>query len=164
MINQSTHGTSNRWRLRLAAAACMLPALFLAPTAVACHKGVPHGNETSCAPGDPLPGESYNLAYFADFTITMPEQVFRRTDSSTTGAGDYVAELPMQIVEIATDGLAKDADSKKFAHLCHAMDTAQPSHPEARGPFVGIPSEFSYGWTGDCTGDSCVAHISLTFD
>lgn len=164
MINPSTPGVSSPRRLLLAVAACLLLALFFAPASVACHKGVPHGKETNCAPSDPLAGESYNVAYFDDSTITVPAQVFRRTDNSTAGAGDYVAESPMNVVEIATDVLAKDPGSNKYAYLCHAMDTANPLHPDAHGPFVGIPSEFSYGWTGNCAGDSCVAHISLTFD
>jgi hypothetical protein len=163
MIHHYQCVRSDPRRPLLTAVGLIVLALVLAPNAIACHKGVPHGKDTNCAPGDTLPGESWNVANFNDSAITVPEQRFRRTDISTAGAGDYVAEPPLNVVEIATDLLAKQASSKKYADLCHAMDTVNPSDPRARGPFIGVPSEFSYGWTGECASGSCTAHISMTF-
>ena len=136
-----------------------LLALLLAPNALACHRGKPHGKDTDCGGSDPgPPGISLNETWFADIFIDAGQQTFERA-ISTYESGDYLAQDPESTrVGILTNSLSKRLlKGKNDSDLCHAMDSGY------EGPFIDYPETFSYGWTDDCRDTECAIEVSLSF-
>lgn len=161
-MNISIHQSVTRPRGVVFVLLAVCLALFMASSAAAQDCKPKGRNKTPCI--NPLEGvESYNQAQFNDNFVAMEARTFRRQDTASLVSGDYVEQGAPSWVEIATDNLSRSADAKRHIGMCGIMDTASVLDPDAMGPFLSTPYEFSYGWADNCTDGSCLVEVSMSF-
>jgi hypothetical protein len=144
-------------------ASALVLLMFLAPEVWACHKGVPHGKETSCVNPNPDPPPSAAETSFAIYgdiisEASPPGSAGRPCiddDIFTVERGDYrcpVSEYPGLMIHTH---FMSGVFAKKARPLCTSLkhQVLKPSQ-----------SGFQYGWTDNCRDGACEVEVRLIFE
>ena len=164
----STMPISSRARQLLTSAVVLiLITLFLAPDALACHRGdppKPHGKNATCDDGNPTPDRpptyvETRAAIEGKVISDVPADGEGRTclpgEVFTEEAGQYRCSTFGPGVMVNSAGL-NGVWSRKDHPICKSLTSSIVLTPTENG--------YEYGWTDSCYADDCAVELHLIFE
>ena len=159
--------SSRARQLLTGAIVLILISLFLAPNALACHRGdppKPHGKNATCDDGNPTPDRpptyvETRAAIEGKVISEVPANGEARTCMQgavfTEAAGQYTCSTFGPGIMVNSSGL-NGVWSKSDHAICKSLTSSVVLTPSENG--------FEYGWTDSCYADDCTVELHLVFE